>query len=288
MKIDIAEILPAFADFRVAVVVATGLGIPAARPDGLAAEIAAREPEARVRWAGRELAEIAEIAAWRQAYKAFGIKRNSYRCSVERIVKNVLAGRALPEINGFVDAYNAVSLTHGFPLGADDLDKLTGDIAFRYAREGDSFVDMAGSDEGEDGVGGGLVEDPPKPGEVVFADGAHVLCRRWNWRQDARSLVSADTRRALLTGPVQRRRRHRGRGRRRLRSPPAFLRGANGRHLGGQGTAERGRGRSLTAQVAVAATLGRAACFARKALSAPDVSMIRAASGVFVSVSRIG
>ena len=50
-----------------------------------------------------------------------------------------------------------------------------------------------GAEAGED------PNDPPKEGEVVYADGRHVLCRRWNWRQDARTASSSDTRRAVLT-----------------------------------------------------------------------------------------
>ena len=38
-----------------------------------------------------------------------------------------------------------------------------------------------------------------RPGEVVYADAAHVLCRRWNWRQDARSLITPQTARAVVT-----------------------------------------------------------------------------------------
>jgi DNA/RNA-binding domain of Phe-tRNA-synthetase-like protein len=34
---------------------------------------------------------------------------------------------------------------------------------------------------------------------VVYADAAHVLCRRWNWRQDARSIIRPATRRAVVT-----------------------------------------------------------------------------------------
>jgi DNA/RNA-binding domain of Phe-tRNA-synthetase-like protein len=34
---------------------------------------------------------------------------------------------------------------------------------------------------------------------VVYAAGSTVLCRRWNWRQDARSIVDAQTRRVVLT-----------------------------------------------------------------------------------------
>jgi DNA/RNA-binding domain of Phe-tRNA-synthetase-like protein len=195
MKIDISDISAAFPSFRVAVVVASGLVIPAARPPELAADIAAREASCRLRWGGQELSVIPGIAVWRAAYRAFGIKKTSYRCSVERLVKNVLADRALPEINAFVDAYNAVSLSHVMPLGADDLDNVSGHVAFRYSRPGDTFLDMAGGEGAQDGP----VQDPPKEGEVVYADEDKVLCRRWNWRQDARSLVTPETKRAVLT-----------------------------------------------------------------------------------------
>ena len=63
-------------------------------------------------------------------------------------------------------------------------------LAFRFARAGDSFRDM-GAETAE--------EDPPKDGEVVYADARHVLCRRWNWRQDARTGISGDTQRAVVT-----------------------------------------------------------------------------------------
>src|SRR4051812_29879502 len=137
-----------------------------------------------------ELSQIPGLAAWRAAYKGFGIKQTRYRSSIERLVKNVLAGRSLARVNAFVDLYNAVSLAHVLPLGADDLDRVTPPLAFRYAHEGDSFVDMA--EEGD-------APEAPKPGEVVYADAAHVLCRRWNWRQDARSLITPRTTRAVVT-----------------------------------------------------------------------------------------
>jgi len=80
------------------------------------------------------------------------------------------------------------------PAGADDLDHVAGDLAFRFSRAGDSFVDMA-ADAGD---GSGAI-DPPKDGEVVYTDREKVLCRRWNWRQDARSLVTPATTRAVVT-----------------------------------------------------------------------------------------
>lgn len=134
--------------------------------------------------------DIPGVQVWREAYKAFGIRKTSYRCSVERLIRKVVRDGALARINPFVDAYNAVSLKHVFPLGADDLDHVSGDICFRESRPGDSFLAL-GEENPQD--------DPPKPGEIVYADATKVLCRRWNWYQDARSPVVQSTKRAVVT-----------------------------------------------------------------------------------------
>jgi DNA/RNA-binding domain of Phe-tRNA-synthetase-like protein len=191
-SLTIAELTDRFPSFRVALVVAEDLRVGEARSVALQAEIEAIEADCRRRWSGVELSAIPGVAAWRAAYKGFGVKKTSYRSSVERLIKRVLAGGALPPVNALVDLYNAASLQSGLCLGCDDLDKIDGDLAFRFSRASDTFVDM-GAEAGED------PDDPPKVGEVVYADSRHVLCRRWNWRQDARSAVSARTRRAALT-----------------------------------------------------------------------------------------
>jgi DNA/RNA-binding domain of Phe-tRNA-synthetase-like protein len=194
MHLDISAVVPTFPEFRVAILVCADLQIAGERSPDLARFIFDAEHRARALWGGVELSAIPGVAAWRVAYRKFGIKKTSYRSSVERLVKNVLAGAELPAINPFVDAYNAVSLAHVVPAGADDLDHVRGDLAFRYSRPGDSFLDMGATDDQ-----GLPVADPPKPGEVVYADGDKVLCRRWNWRQDARSVIRPATRRAVVT-----------------------------------------------------------------------------------------
>lgn len=191
-SLDISEVIPRFPDFRVAVVELEGEGVPDERPAQIEAYVGAAETACRARWAGYELSAIPGVAAWRRAYKGFGIKSTSYRSSVERLVKRVLAGGDLPRVNAFVDLYNAVSLKHVLCLGADDLDKVAGELTFRFARAGDHFIDMAPLE-------GLPAEQPPKDGEVVYAAGSHILCRRWNWRQDARTIVSANTTRVVLT-----------------------------------------------------------------------------------------
>lgn len=188
--LDIGEVLPAFPGLRVGLVVATGLDLRAAARPGLDAGLAAVEAEVARALEGRPLAELAELQVWRAAYKAFGETKTSYRSSVERLLKQVQRGRGLPRVNPLVDCYNAVSARRRLPIGADDLDRVAGDLAFRYARPADTFVALGAEAAGD---------DPPKPGEVVYADAEKVLCRRWNWYQDARSATSGATRRAVLT-----------------------------------------------------------------------------------------
>ena len=188
-SLDIADILPQFPTYRVALVVATGLTIGQERSAALADYIASVEAECRERFAGWELGDIPEVRRWRQTYKAFGVKKTSFRSSVERLLRRVIQGEGLPQINTLVDAYNAISVAYRVPAGADDLDLLKPPLAYRYARAGDTFFTL-GENE--------LAPDPPEPGEVVYADTVHVLCRRWNWRQDVRSAIRPETRRVTL------------------------------------------------------------------------------------------
>jgi DNA/RNA-binding domain of Phe-tRNA-synthetase-like protein len=188
--LDIAEVIGSFPSFRAALVVAEDLTIATARTPTLEAVIANIEAQATRDLGSVELADIPELKCWREAYKAFGVKKTSYRSSVERLVKAVQRGGGLPRVNALVDAYNALSLRYRLPVGADDVDRVVSPLAFRYARPGDSFIALGDASQ---------APDPPKPGEVVYADAEKCLCRRWNWYQDDRSAVRLESRRAVLT-----------------------------------------------------------------------------------------
>jgi len=190
VKLDISEVAGNFPAFRVALVVADALVIPAARPPMLEAFV--EETAARVArdLAGIELADVAELRAWRQAYRAFGVKKTSYRSSGERLLKNIQRGAGLPQVNALVDACNAISAFYRMPVGADDLDRVTPPLSFRYARPTDTFIALGDA---------AATPDPPQAGEVVYADAEKCLCRRWNWYQDGRSAIASHTTRAVLT-----------------------------------------------------------------------------------------
>lgn len=138
-RLTIAPLIERFPAYRVAVVVLEGLSLDAADAAGVEHCLQAAEAAARERLAAGELAEIPAIKAWRQAYKGFGIKQTRYRSSLERLLRRLRGGEALPRINPLVDLYNALSIRHLMPAGADDLDRVALPLAFRYAAEGGRF-----------------------------------------------------------------------------------------------------------------------------------------------------
>ena len=169
----------------IGVIVAEGIDNATHRPaiDSLlrAAEAAAQERYA----ADGALSADPRIRAWRAAYKQLGA--DSYRASAEALIRRSAKGDVIPAINPLVDLYNAVSIGHALPIGGEDIDAIVGDVRLGYATGAEAFVRL-GSDE----------NDAPVPGEVVYADEAGAICRRWNWREAERTKLHAGTRNALL------------------------------------------------------------------------------------------
>ncbi|WP_327358274.1 B3/B4 domain-containing protein [Streptomyces sp. NBC_01304] len=139
------------------------------------------------RLAGRAPHEDAHIAAWREAYTAFGSKPNRTRNSAEALAKRALADGGvggLPRINLLVDLYNAISVAHLIPVGGEDLDHIKGDMRLVVASGEEDFVTVAAGEQ---------VVEHPDAGEIVWRDDAGVTCRRWNWRQGPRTRLTEET-----------------------------------------------------------------------------------------------
>ncbi|MFI6507510.1 B3/4 domain-containing protein [Streptosporangium sp. NPDC050855] len=125
------------------------------------------------------------IEAWREAYRAFGAKPQRTRPSVDALIRRM----PLPEINRAVDAYNAISVRHGLPVGGEDLARYEGPARLVRASGDEPFEVI---EKGEPGI------DHPEPGEVVWRDDRGVTCRRWNWRQCVRTRITEETVDALF------------------------------------------------------------------------------------------
>ena len=78
----------------------------------------------RQRVASQPVEELPHVAAWREAYRAFGAKPQRTRNSVEALIRR--AESSLPRVNPLTDLYNAVSVQHELPLGGEDLNRYSG------------------------------------------------------------------------------------------------------------------------------------------------------------------
>lgn len=181
-RIDDA-VCDAFPDVMVLLVVAHDVSGAHSWPAVEAALATLEDDLAEERWAPPS-DDDPRIASWHEAYRRFGTNPRRVRPSVEALGRRLARTGRLPRISGAVDAYNLVSVTSGFPVGAFDLKRITGDVTIRYARDGDTFTPLGEPDTVEH----------PQPGEVVYADDRRVLTRHWNHRDAEATKVTPVTR----------------------------------------------------------------------------------------------
>jgi len=108
-------------------------------PPGLIEEMQARVAEVLKLPEPRAVLESPQIIATRAAYKALGKDPARYRGAAEALLRRVLAGKGLPQINAVVDVINLVSVESRLPVGLYDLDHVSGDILFRAGRAGETY-----------------------------------------------------------------------------------------------------------------------------------------------------
>ena len=89
---------------------------------------------------------IPQIAAMRSAYKTLGKDPSRYRGSAEALLRRVVSGKGLYQINNIVDINNLVSLESFSPLGSYDLEKVTPPIELRIGAVGETYKGI-GKDE---------------------------------------------------------------------------------------------------------------------------------------------
>ena len=168
-------------DYRALLVAVDGI-VPGPSDQGSDALLQAAEAAAREALGDGTADQLPHVAAWREAYRAFGAKPKRTRNSLEALLRRAASG--LPRVNRLTDLYNAVSVLHQIPVGGEDLTRYTGAPRLIRAAGDEPFDTTA------DGV---AVIEHPDPGEVVWCDDAGVTCRRWNWRQCARTRITATT-----------------------------------------------------------------------------------------------
>ena len=181
-----AEVFELRPDYRALLLAVDGI-VPGPGDQDSDALLQAAEAAAREAPGGGPAEQLPHVAAWREAYRAFGAKPKRTRNSLEALLRRAPSG--LPRVNRLTDCYNAVSVLHQIPLGGEDLTRYAGPPRLIRAAGTELFDTIA------DGIG---VIEHPDPGEVVWCDDAGVTCRRWNWRQARRTQLREDTSAALF------------------------------------------------------------------------------------------
>jgi DNA/RNA-binding domain of Phe-tRNA-synthetase-like protein len=158
-------------------------------PDDLMARYLAEQQGTIARIGSTPLSEIESLAAWRSAFRGFGVNPTKYRSATEALLRRLTKKGDIPSINAVVDICNLVSIRYGLPVAAFDTRELTAPITVQFADGSESFTPLFQE-----------VPEHPDPGEVIFADDAMlVVARRWCWRQSDESATQAGTTEAVFT-----------------------------------------------------------------------------------------
>lgn len=108
------------------------------------------------------LKDMTSIQATRRIYKLCGKDPSRYRPSGEALVRRVLQGKGLYQVDTLVDLINLASMKYGYSIGAFDADKFSGyTLTIGIGKEGEPYegigrgmINIAGLPVYRDAVGG--------------------------------------------------------------------------------------------------------------------------------------
>ena len=103
-------------------------------------EIHALEDRFRQELTTESLKDLPSIAATRRVYKACGKDPSRYRPASEQLIRRMLQGKELYQIDTLVDLINLASIAYGYSIGGFDADKFVGDtLTLGVGREGEPY-----------------------------------------------------------------------------------------------------------------------------------------------------
>lgn len=108
------------------------------------------------------LKDMPGIAATRGVYRACGKDPSRYRPASEALIRRILKGKSLYQIDTLVDLINLASIAYGYSIGGFDADRFVGDtLVLGVGKEGEPYegigrgaINIAGLPVYRDAVGG--------------------------------------------------------------------------------------------------------------------------------------
>jgi len=116
--------------------------------DTLWAEIEEIGQHYKERYTTETIKKLSGIEATRRVYRACGKDPSRYRPASEALIRRILQGKDLYQINTLVDLINLASIKFGYSIGGFDADKFVGDtLTLGVGREGEPY----------EGIGRGMI-----------------------------------------------------------------------------------------------------------------------------------
>ncbi|MBQ6063675.1 MAG: hypothetical protein IJK42_14195 [Prevotella sp.] len=116
--------------------------------EGLWEEIHALEEHFRETLTTESLKQLSGIAATRRVYKACGKDPSRYRPASEALIRRMLQGKELYQIDTLVDLINLASIKFGYSIGGFDSSKFVGDtLTLGIGKAGEPY----------EGIGRGMI-----------------------------------------------------------------------------------------------------------------------------------
>lgn len=188
-----AAILERFPAVTGGVILASGLR-NGPTPEPLRAAYLEEQRATLARIGETPLSQLPTLAAWRGAFRRFGVDPTQCRCAAEALLRRLTKKGDIPSINALVDLGNLVSIRYALPVAVFDTRSLTGPLTVRFATGEERYSPLGQPD----------ITEHPTAGEVVFADDAGlVFAERWCWRQSDQSAARDDTTAVVITVEAQ-------------------------------------------------------------------------------------
>jgi DNA/RNA-binding domain of Phe-tRNA-synthetase-like protein len=131
----------------------------------------------------QQLPDLPEIKGLRKAFRMTGKEPSRYRGSQESLLRRILQGKGLFEINTVVDINNLLSLESRHSVGTYDLAHISGPLIFRVGKLGETYQ--------------GIGKDPIEvAGLPVFADRDGPFGSPH--RDSARAMVTLNTKEIVM------------------------------------------------------------------------------------------
>jgi len=124
------------------------------------------------------------LNSYRNTVASIGRSKKKFPPSAEALISIIRSTGKFPRISPVVDIYNTVAVQTMLSFGVHDMDKLSGEIQFRFAEEGEEFTPI-----------GGTVRKVSK-GDYVYSDQNTILA--WMDARDSDLVKVTDRTKNLL------------------------------------------------------------------------------------------